>query len=118
MKQTVDCENAKKRKGSSAQGETEYLSPKNAIFNNLFQQLNLPQVKKILHVFKQKHELGGNDMEAFDTQYEQFQKLYNQAKYFVKCWSSLDLQFKNINRKERTVIEETLPSLLTCLKLI
>lgn len=57
-------------------------------------------------------------MEAFDATYQSFQKLYNQAKDFVKFLSTLDRQFKNINRGELTVIEETLPSLLTGLKLI
>jgi dynein heavy chain len=36
----------------------------------------------------------------------------------VKFLSTLDRQFKNINRGELQVIEETLPSLLTGLKLI
>jgi dynein heavy chain len=71
IKETIDRENAKKKEGSSAQGETEYWRQRNATFNTLFQQLNLQQVKKILQVLKLKSEQSdGYNMEAFDAQYQ------------------------------------------------
>ena len=59
----------------------------------------------------------GYSMNNFNTQYQAFQKQYAQAKDFVKFLSTLERQFKNL-RGELHVIEETLPSLLTGLKLI
>ena len=47
-----------------------------------------------------------------------FQKEQAIAKDFVKFLNTLDRQFKSIARGELGIIEETLPSLLTGLKLI
>lgn len=102
----------------SASGETEYWRQRNATFNTLYQQLNMPQVKRILHVMQSnENKTDGYSLENYNTQYQTFQKLYAQAKDFVKFLSTLERQFKNL-KGELTVIEETLPSLLTGLKLI
>jgi len=60
----------------------------------------------------------GYSLDNYKSQYSTFQKLHAQAKDFVKFLTTLDRQFKNIARGELKVIEETLPSLLTGLKLI
>jgi len=78
----------------------------------------MPQVKRILHVMQSnENKTDGYSLENYNTQYQTFQKLYAQAKDFVKFLSTLERQFKNL-KGELTVIEETLPSLLTGLKLI
>jgi dynein heavy chain, axonemal len=78
----------------------------------------MPQVKRILHVMESnENKSDGYSLENYNTQYQAFQKLYAQAKDFVKFLSTLERQFKNL-KGELTVIEETLPSLLTGLKLI
>lgn len=53
IKDTIARENDRKKEGNTAQGETEYWRQRNATFNTLFQQLNLPQVKRILGVLYQ-----------------------------------------------------------------
>jgi dynein heavy chain len=65
-----------------------------------------------------EQKTDGYSLENFNTQYSKFQKDYAQAKDFVKFLSTLERQFKNIANGDLTVIEETLPSLLTGLKLI
>jgi len=37
---------------NTATGETEYWRQRSATFNTLYQQLNMPQVKKILEIMK------------------------------------------------------------------
>jgi len=118
IKETIDRENLRGKGEKSASGETEYWRQRNATFNTLYQQLNMPQVKRILHVMQSnENKTDGYSLENYNTQYQTFQKLYAQAKDFVKFLSTLERQFKNL-KGELTVIEETLPSLLTGLKLI
>lgn len=118
IKETIDRENLRGKGEKSASGETEYWRQRNATFNTLYQQLNMPQVKRIIHVMlSNEQKSDGYSLENYNTQYQQFQKLYAQAKDFVKFLSTLERQFKNL-RGELGVIEETLPSLLTGLKLI
>jgi dynein heavy chain len=68
--------------------------------------------------YESQNSADGYSIENFNTEYSKFQKDYAQAKDFVKFLSTLERQFKNIAKGELTVIEETLPSLLTGLKLI
>ena len=123
IKDTVERENMKTKDSKTAQGETEYWRQRAATFNTLYQQLNMQAVKKIIQVMEHnatKSETGHGSytLENYKNEYGKFQKLYAQAKDFVKFLSTLDRQFKNINRGDLPVIEETLPSLLTGLKLI
>ena len=67
---------------------------------------------------EQTEKNNGYSLQPFDEAYEEFQKLQAQAKDFVKFLTTLDRQFKNIAGGNLPVIEETLPSLLTGLKLI
>jgi dynein heavy chain len=75
----------------SASGETEYWRQRNATFNTLYQQLNMPQVKRIIHVMaSNEQKQDGFSLESYNTQYQAFQKLYAQAKDFVKFLSTLE----------------------------
>lgn len=119
IQDTIARENSRPKESKSAQGETEYWRQRAATFNTLFTQLNMPQVKKIIALMKEQTEKNnGYSLQPFDEAYEEFQKLQAQAKDFVKFLTTLDRQFKNIAGGNLQVIEETLPSLLTGLKLI
>jgi dynein heavy chain len=84
----------------------------------MFQQLSMPQVKRILDVMQTSQQMNDDfNIENFQQKFTEFQKLYAQAKDFVKFLQTLDRQFKNL-RGDLQTIEETLPSLLTGLKLI
>jgi dynein heavy chain len=78
----------------------------------------MPQVKRILHIMLANQQRSdGFSLEPYNTQYQQFSKAYAKAKDFVKFLSTLERQFKQL-KNDMSVIEETLPSLLTGLKLI
>jgi dynein heavy chain len=115
----MEAQKNEKKASKSAQGEVEYWRQRAATFNTLFQQLNMPQVKKIIHVmtsWDQKND--GYTLDNYNTQYSTFQKDQAIAKDFVKFLNTLDRQFKSIHIGDLTTIEETIPSLLTGLKLI
>jgi dynein heavy chain len=57
-------------------------------------------------------------MEGFRAAWAMFVKDHAQAKDFVKFLTTLERQFKNIFHGVLTTIDETLPSLLSGLKLI
>jgi len=79
----------------------------------------MPQVKKIINVMQMNNEKpDGYSLDSYNTAYNNFQKQHAQAKDFVKFLNTLYRQFKNIHMGELQTIEETLPSLLTGLKLI
>jgi len=78
----------------------------------------MPAVKRIIHIMEaNQQQPDGYSMESYNTQYQLFSKAYAKAKDFVKFLSTLERQFKQL-RGDMSVIEETLPSLLTGLKLI
>jgi dynein heavy chain len=119
IKDTIDRENSRPKESKSAQGETEYWRQRSATFNTLYQQLNMPQVKKIINVMQMNNEKpDGYNLDNYNQAYTTFQKQHAQAKDFVKFLNTLYRQFKNIHLGELQTIEETLPSLLTGLKLI
>jgi dynein heavy chain len=79
----------------------------------------MPQVKKIINVMQSNSQkTDGYSLDNYENQYHLFQKDHAKAKDFVKFLNTLARQFKNIHMGELPVIEETLPSLLTGLKLI
>jgi dynein heavy chain len=79
----------------------------------------MPHVRKILQVMStHDQKTDGYSLENYNIQYALFQKQQAIAKDFVKFLTTLERQFKNINRGELKVIEETIPSLLNGLKLI
>lgn len=79
------------KESKSASGETEYWRQRNATFNTLYQQLNMPQVTRILHVMASYEQKADNfTLETYNQQYHIFQKLYAQAKDFVKFLSTLE----------------------------
>jgi dynein heavy chain, axonemal len=78
----------------------------------------MPQVKQILDVMKRVEAKEACNMSAYNDEFAKFVKNQAVAKDFVKFLSTLERQFKNIQKGELQVIEETLPTLLTGLKLI
>ena len=79
----------------------------------------MPQVKKIINVMQMNTEKqDGYNLDNYNQAYTTFQKQHAQAKDFVKFLNTLYRQFKNIHLGKLQTIEETLPSLLTGLKLI
>lgn len=58
IKETVDRENQRQPDKTSASGQTEYWRQRGATFNTLYQQLIMPQVKKIRQILSNNQEQG------------------------------------------------------------
>lgn len=77
IKETIERENQRPKDTQSAQGETEYWRQRAATFNTLYQQLNKPQVKKIIKVMELNEQRpDGYQLDNYTTQYQSFQKLH------------------------------------------
>jgi len=111
-------EKKKGRQKLTAQGETEFWSNRSATFNTLFQQLQMPAVKKILQLLGNKEGTYSHIIEGYQSEYKKFMKEQAQAKDFVKFLQTLERQFKVISRGDLKQITETMKSLLDGLKLI
>lgn len=120
IKETIEREDIKKKNKvcESAYKEAEYWRTRNATFNTLNQQLGMQQVRDILEIMRLVAEKDGFSMQAYDDEFLKFQKAQAVARDFVKFLSTLERQFKYIRSGELHAIEETLPTLLTGLKLI
>ena len=108
----------KERSHLTAQGETEFWALRSGTFNTLYQQLNMPNVKKIIRILENKEQQDAYSIESFKSANKEFGKQHAQAKDFVKFLATLDRQFKYINRGELKSIIDTMQSLLNGLKLI
>jgi dynein heavy chain len=108
-----------KREHLTATNETDYWSLRSATFNTLFQQLNMPNVKRIIRILNHlKDSQESVVLEHYEVEFKSFVKLQAQAKDFVKFLSTLERQFKNISNGDLKGITETMSSLLNGLKLI
>jgi hypothetical protein len=65
---------AKERQYLTASGETEFWSNRSATFNTLFQQLQMPTVKKILQLLSNKDSTYSHTIESYQSEYKKFVK--------------------------------------------
>lgn len=75
IKETIKQEEERKNDSNTAIGQTEYWRQRSAVFNTLYQQLNMPQVKRITTILEQG--VDGKDnfpIEPYKMQYATFQK--------------------------------------------
>lgn len=113
----IEQENAKKPRGRSPLAEIEYWRERNASFSTLFEQLNLPQVKKIIAVLE--NEKGDTSMlPGFKDQMAELSKLYLESKDNVKFLTTLERHFKNLSMGSLVSIQETIPSMMNALRMV
>lgn len=72
----------------------EFWRDRNAALGAVFEQLNTPAVRKMIEVLKL---CESQQYPAFEHQYTQLNKLYQEAKDNVKFLSTLERHFKNLH---------------------
>eukprot|EP00762_Andalucia_godoyi_P000035 ANDGO_02235.mRNA.1 Dynein-1-alpha heavy chain len=113
----VESENGRKPRGKGPLAEIEYWRERNASFSALYEQLNLPSVKKIIQVLE--NEKGDTSMlPGFKDQYAELNKLYMEAKDNVKFLTTLERHFKNLSVGNLGTINETIPSMMNALRMV
>jgi hypothetical protein len=91
----VQAQSQKGLVGSSPLAEIEFWRERNSALSSLYEQLNLPQARKIMAVV----EAGSGDhnlMQSFKAQFTELTKLCVEARDNVKFLTTLERHFKNI----------------------
>eukprot|EP00951_Prasinocladus_malaysianus_P015335 scaffold117564_cov45-Prasinocladus_malaysianus.AAC.2 len=81
--------------GSSPLAEIEFWRERNSALSSLYEQLNLPQARKIVAVIEAGSE-DQNLLNSFKAQFTELTKLCVEARDNVKFLTTLERHFKNI----------------------
>eukprot|EP00741_Cyanophora_paradoxa_P015322 tig00000194_g14791.t1 len=105
----------KKPLGKGPLAEIEFWRDRNAALSTLYEQLNLPNVKKMLEVLEMN---DSQLLPGFKYQMGELMKYYIEAKDNVKFLTTLERHFKNISGGNLTIIMDTLPSMMNAIRMV
>ena len=91
----VQAQSQKGPTGSSPLAEIEFWRERNSALSSLYEQLNLPQARKIMAVVEAGSE-DNNLLQSFKAQFTELTKLCVEARDNVKFLTTLERHFKNI----------------------
>ncbi|KAF0719904.1 Aste57867_701 [Aphanomyces stellatus] len=111
----VDQESRKapKRKGPLA--EIEFWRERNATLSTIFEQINMPNVQKMLALLEL---VEASMLSTFRYHFSELSKLYIEAKDNVKFLTTLERHFKNIATGSFSTIADTLPSMMNAIRMV
>lgn len=101
----------KNTSNQSPLAEIEYWRERYLSLNNLNEQLNAPDVQKIISIYNQKDN-------TINSLKDNLIKLNIEAKDNVRFLSTLERFFKNLTYSNFYVISRTIPSMMTTLRMI
>ncbi|PNH08033.1 Dynein-1-alpha heavy chain, flagellar inner arm I1 complex [Tetrabaena socialis] len=110
-------ESQKHPTGKGPLAEIEFWRERNAVLSSLYEQLNLPQVKRMIAVV----EKGSDDrnlIAGFKSQLGELTKLATEARDNVKFLTTLERHFKNIAAGPLGGILDTLPPMMNALRMV
>ncbi|KAK3281453.1 hypothetical protein CYMTET_10756, partial [Cymbomonas tetramitiformis] len=113
----IQRESEKVAVGKGPLAEIDFWRERNAALSSLYEQLNLPNVKRMVSVV----ETGSGDtnlLTSFKSQFGELTKLYVEAKDNVKFLTTLERHFKNISSGTLTQVLESLPSMMNALRMV
>ena len=80
--------------GKGPLAEIDFWRERNAALSSLFEQLNLPNVRKMIEVLETAPNVDTSVMSAFKVQFAELTKLYVETKDNVKFLTTLERHFK------------------------
>eukprot|EP00798_Chlamydomonas_sp_ICE-L_P031817 gene31817-7021_t len=110
-------ESEKTPSGKGPLAEIEFWRERNAVLSSIYEQLNLPQVRKMMNVV----ETGSDDrnlLTGFKSQMAELTKLAAEARDNVKFLTTLERHFKNISSGPLHGILDTLPPMMNALRMV
>ncbi|MEW5308429.1 MAG: hypothetical protein WDW38_000392 [Sanguina aurantia] len=110
-------ESEKQPSGRGPLAEIDFWRERNAVLSGLYEQLNLPHVKRMI----QTVELGSEDrnlLAGFKSQLAELTKLAVEARDNVKFLTTLERHFKNITSGPLNGILDTLPPMMNALRMV
>jgi dynein heavy chain len=111
----VEQENLKVVQGSGPLAEIEFWRERNAALSTLYEQINMPNVQKMLDVLKL---VESSSIPSFVYHFSELTKLYVEAKDNVKFLTTLERHFKNITSGNLSTIQDTLPSMMNAIRMV
>ena len=111
----VEQETKKKPQGTGPLAEIEFWRVRNATLSAMYEQINMPQVQKMIHVLDL---VESNGMPTFKFQYPILHKHYVEAKDNVKFLATLERHFKNISNGNLSQIQDTLESMMNAIRMV
>ena len=103
--------------GTGPLAEIEFWREKNAGLSSLYEQLNLPNVRRMMQVV----EKGSGDttlVSNFRVQFNELTKLHVEAKDNVKFLTTLERHFKSLRDGTLTAVLDTLPPMMGALRMV
>jgi dynein heavy chain, axonemal len=115
----VEQEMGKAPAGKGPLAEIDFWRSKSASLSTLFEQLNLPHVKRIIALL----ERVSNPDESvcfreFDAQLKELTKLHIEAKDNVKFLSTLERHFKSISLGTLAEVRDTIPPMMNAIRMV
>jgi len=119
IQRIVEQEMGKAPTGKGPLAEIEFWRSRSASLSTLYEQLNLPHIKRVIRVLEQaanRHE--SEAFHDFDAQLKELSKLHIEAKDNVKFLSTLERHFKSISQGSLPEIADTIPPMMGAIRMV
>jgi dynein heavy chain len=119
IQRIVEQEMGKVPTGKGPLAEIEFWRSRSAALSTLYEQLNLPHVKRVISVLEQASSRSESDaFHDFDQQLKELAKLHIEAKDNVKFLSTLERHFKSISQGTLHEITDTIPPMMGAIRMV
>lgn len=119
IQRIVEQEMGKAPTGKGPLAEIEFWRSRSASLSTLYEQLNLPHIKRVIRVLEQASNRHESDaFHDFDAQLKELSKLHIEAKDNVKFLSTLERHFKSISQGTLHEIADTIPPMLGAIRMV
>eukprot|EP00960_Hanusia_phi_P039624 753955-Hanusia_phi.AAC.6 len=119
IQKLVEAEVTKVPVGKGPLAEVEFWRSRNASLSTLYEQLNLPNVKKVIQILENMSNSYESDaFREFQLQSSTLLKLHVEAKDNVKFLSTLERHFKSISQGSLNEITDTIPPMMNAIRMV
>jgi len=115
IQRLIDQENRRPRPGKGPMAEIEYWRTRNASLATMYEQLRSEAVTSMLDVLRNE---DAQFLQGFEVHLNDLKNLYTEAKDNVKFLTTLERHFKNVSMGSLSTITETLPPMMSALRMV
>jgi dynein heavy chain len=119
IQKILELERGKELTGKGPLAEIDYWRSRSASLSTIYEQLHLPNIKKILGILESastRHE--SEAFREFDGQLKELSKLHIEAKDNVKFLSTLERHFKSISAGTLHEVADTIPPMMNAIRMV
>jgi len=119
IQRIVEQEMGKAPVGKGPLAEIDFWRSRSASLSTLYEQLNLPHVKRIISMLERTSNPDESDsFRDFDIQLKELTKFHIEAKDNVKFLSTLDRHFKSISQGSLQEVADTIPPMMNAIRMV